>query len=326
MSDYRWTPLASEHTTAWSELCHHLAVVDGTEEFLSPEDLEEELQTPHHDPATDTWAVWDGDQLVAFGAVFVPTVVDHEGQARAYVAGGVHADHRGRGLGTRLLELAEARGLELLRQRHPGRTAYLRAGGGREGSSARELLSGRGYAAERYWNLLTRSLQEVPPVPAVEGVRLVSPGPDDEEAVREAHNLAFRDHYGSGPTTPENWHSSWTSRSARKDVSTIAVADGSGTAGWREGEVLAYIVVGQWVDREAYVNLVGTVPHARGRGLAAAALARTLELAARSGQYDVIELDVDSASPTGATRLYERLGFTVKHQTASMRRDLGTPA
>lgn len=74
------------------------------------------------------------------------------------------------------------------------------------------------------------------------------------------------------------------------------------------------------MDRQAYVNLVGTVPHARGRGVAAAALARTLGLAARSGRYDIIELDVDSDSPTGATRLYEKVGFTLKHQTASMRR------
>jgi hypothetical protein len=54
--------------------------------------------------------------------------------------------------------------------------------------------------------------------------------------------------------------------------------------------------------------------------VAAAALARTLGLAARSGRYDIIELDVDSDSPTGATRLYEKVGFTLKHQTASMRR------
>lgn len=326
MTDYRWAPISHADLEQWAALVNHLATVDGTEEFTSPEDLAEELQVPHHDPTTDTWAVWQGEQMVGFGAAYVQPVPDHEGLARAYLAGGVHADHRGRGLGSRLLDSLEARGLELLRERHPGRTAYLRAGGGRDGASARDLLTDRGYAVERYWNLLTRSLDAPPPVPTIEGVRLVSPGDEDEVAVRDAHDLAFRDHYGSGPTTPEGWHTSWTSRAGRKDVSTIAVADGTGPAGWREGEVLGYVMVGQWVDREAYVNLVGTVPHARGRGVAAAALARTLGLAARSGRYDVMELDVDSDSPTGATRLYERLGFTVKHQTASMRRDLGTPA
>ena len=117
MTDYRWTPLSVEHTTAWSELCNHLAVVDGTEEFLSPEDLAEELQAPHHDPATDSWAVWHGEQMVGYATVFVPLLPDHEERARAYHGGGVHADHRARGLGSRLVDTAEARGLELLRER-----------------------------------------------------------------------------------------------------------------------------------------------------------------------------------------------------------------
>lgn len=326
MSDYRWTRLSVDHTQAWSELTNHLAVVDGTEEFFSPEDLAEELATPHHDPTTDTWAVWDGETMVGFGAVFVPLTRDHDDLARGYLGGGVHADHRGRGLGSQLLDRAEARALELLAARHPGAPAYLKGGGGRDGSSSRALLSGRGYAVDRYWNLLTRPLGDEPDVPGIEGVRLVSPGDEHETAVLDAHNLAFRDHYGSGPSSPEGWHERWVSRAGRRDVSTVAVADGAGADGWREGEVLAYVMVGQWVDRQAYVNLVGTVPHARGRGLAAAALARTLGLASRTGRYDVIELDVDSDSPTGATRLYERLGFTHKHQTASMRRDVELPA
>lgn len=322
MTDYRWTPLSPEHVAAWSELANHLAVVDGTEEFFEPEDLAEDLDAPDHDPEKDTWAVWDGDQMVGFGQVFVPVRPDHEGRARVNHGGGVHADHRGRGLGSALLDRVEARGLELLGERHPGVTAYLQAGGGLEGSSSRALLGERGYSVARYWNLLTRAVGDEPPVPAIEGVRLVSPQAEDEEGVRVAHEVAFRDHYGSAPTSPEGWHQHWTSRAGRMDVSTIAVADGTGPDGWREGEVLAYVLVGQWVDRQAYVNLVGTVPQARGRGIAAAALARTLGLAARSGRYDVIELDVDSESPTGATRLYERVGFTHKHQTASMRRML----
>lgn len=323
MSTYRWTTLSAEHAPAWSELCNHLAVVDGTEEFYSAEDLAEELRAPHHDPEKDTWAVWDGAQMVGYGSVFVPMTLSHEGMARGGHEGGVHADHRGKGLGSALLDRAEARLLELLEERHPGVAAYLQGGGGREGSSARALLADRGYAEDRYWNLLTRRLVDEPEVPEVEGVRLITPADEHEEGVLHAHDLAFRDHYGSGPMTPEGWHDYWGSRSARREVSTIAVADGSGD-GWTEGEVLAYVLVGQWVDREAYVNLVGTVPHARGRGIAAAALARTLVLASRSGDYDVIELDVDSDSPTGATRLYERVGFTHKHQTASMRRVLPT--
>lgn len=68
------------------------------------------------------------------------------------------------------------------------------------------------------------------------------------------------------------------------------------------------------------MNLVGTVPQARGRGLGSAVLGGTIAASAESGQYTTIELDVDTESLTGATRLYERLGFTVKHTTAAMQR------
>ena len=64
----------------------------------------------------------------------------------------------------------------------------------------------------------------------------------------------------------------------------------------------------------------GGIEGAHGR----AALLRTISLATGSGDYDVIELGVDSASPTGATRLYEQVGFTHKLQSTSMQRDLGT--
>lgn len=49
-------------------------------------------------------------------------------------------------------------------------------------------------------------------------------------------------------------------------------------------------------------------------------LAHTIEAAAASGDYDVMELDVDSDSLTGATRLYEGLGFTIKHTSDLMRK------
>lgn len=330
MTDYRWGPLGTDDVAAWSTLVNHLAVVDGTEEFESPEDLAEGFRMPGRDMARDSWAVWDGDDLVAYGVVSVPRSLDHEGRSRAYLGGGVHADHRRRGLGTRLMDLMEERAEALLVERHPGTEAYHGAGGGLEGSSVRELLAGRGYDVVRWFDLLARPLGDEPDVPRLDGVELVSPGPAHEEAVLATHNAAFRDHWGSGEVAADAWHEHWTSRAFRPDVSSIAVARGgaagpagdSEAAGAGELEVLAYVLVGQWVEKEAYVNLVGTAPQARGRGLAAACLARTIGLASRAG-YAVIELDVDSDSPTGATRLYERLGFARKHQTAALRRGLG---
>lgn len=314
-SAYRWGTLTVQDVDAWSRLVNQVAEVDGTEEFYEPEDLAEELTGHGVDPSRDTWAVWAGEDLVAWAAVGCPTTPDHEGHGRAHVEGGVRVDHRGRGLGRALMDVAEPRAAALVAQRHPGRAGHLSVGAGRDGSSAQAMLRRRGYADVRWFDLLARPLTDVPRPPVVaRGVRLLDPEAQHEQAVREAHNAAFRDHWGSGPVAPEAWHERWVARSARPALSTLALDE--------DGRVLSYVLVGEWVERHAYVNLVGTVPEARGRGLAAACLTRTVRETAQAGAYDVIELDVDSDSPTGATRLYERVGFTRKLQTVAMRRAL----
>lgn len=314
--DLTWDRLRTEHLPVWAELVNHLAQVDGTGEFYSAEDLAESLAATGHTPETDTWSVWAGDRLVGFGRVLIARSLDEDGRVRAHLEGGVHARHRGRGIGTALMDRLEARAAELGAQRHPGREVYCRASGGLEGADVRRLLTGRGYRIVRYFSQMTRPLPGDPlDLPRVEAT-LREPVLADEAELLAVHNAAFADHWGAVPQTPEGWHDHW-SRSTRWPVSTLAVDDA--------GAILSYCLVGQWVDREAYVVLVGTAPHARGRGLAAACLGRTIGLCAGGGDYDVIELDVDSDSPTGATRLYERLGFTVAHTSAAMSRDLPGP-
>lgn len=311
---YRWAPLTEADLPAWADLVDHLARVDGTEEFYQEEDLREELAFTGFDPATDSVAVWDGDVMVGFATVQVPPTPDNEGNGRGYLGGGVRQSHRGQGLGRALMDRMEPRAVALVDARHPEGPAYLRTSGGLEGSSASAMLARRGYRVVRYYNELARGLDGPVEVPSPADVDLVCPRPDHEEAVRLAHNDAFRDHWGSGPQSTETWHDHWTGRSSRGEVSTIAVAP--------DGRVVAYVLCSEWVPRELYVNLVGTVREARGRGLARAALLRTIDLAARSGAYDTIELGVDSANPSGATRLYEDVGFALKFQVLAMQRDL----
>lgn len=314
---YRWDSLTAEDAHAWAELTNHLAEVDGTEEFYSAEDRAEELADEHTDLQKDTVAVWEGEQLVAFGTVWVRLTVNQEGYVDIGLDGGVHAAHRQRGIGTELMKRLERRAAESVAATHPGTPYYFSTGGGLEGSSARTFHLGRGYEVVRYFNLMGRPLNADETADQIlgrqspEDVEIRAPRREDETAVFNAHSAAFVDHWGYAPPVPSVWHERWTSRSNRHESSRIAVDPA--------GEVLAYSLCAQWVDRELYVNLVGTVPQARGRGLGSAVLAHSIVAAAGSGDYDVIELDVDSASLTGATRLYERIGFTVKHTSALVR-------
>lgn len=304
-----WSHLQTDDVTAWAELTNLLARVDQTDEFYDAADLAEELTEHGVTPARDTWALWEADQLVGYGQVRFRE--SHDGEATVHLGGGVHPDFRRRGLGTQLMDRMEARGAELARERLPGAPATWAAPGGIEGASVRPLLEGRGYAIVRYWNEMRRPVTPEPVVVPEVDALLVSPSPEHQEATRLAHNAAFRDHWGSGPKSAEAWNDTWTARSNRMPISTLALDP--------QGRVLAYVLVGQWVPEEAYIGLVGTIPAARGRGLAHAALLRTVSLAQG---YDRVALDVDSASPTGATRLYEKAGFTLAKVTCSYHRQV----
>lgn len=316
MTEYRWDHLHPTDVEAWAELTDVLARADGTEESYSAEDLAEELVETGFDARSDSVAVRDGDRLVGYGQLRVSMLPDPQGRIRCSLGGGVHPDHRGRGLGRELMDRLEHRAVELAAERHPGRPSYWRASGGvRDTASVRRLLEHRGYTVVRWFNEMTRPLPGEPLAAAVpDGVRLLRGDEADVEAVREAHNLAFRDHWGSAPQTAGSWQDFWGSRTARHQLSTVAV-DG-------DGAVLGYVLCSQWVDRELYVGLVGTVPAARGRGVARAALAGTIRRAGAAGEHDVVELGVDSASPTGATRLYDALGFTTARVSAAYQREL----
>ena len=315
---YRWSSITAEDVVPWAELTNHLAVVDGTEEFYEAADRLEELQDEHTDPQLDTVAVWQDQQMVAFGTVWVRPSPDAEGRISVALDGGVHAQHRRRGIGSALMQRLEARGREAVALKHPQAAFHFGTGGGLTGSSARTFHLNRGYGVARHFHLMGRPLHPAEtadqilgrPLPADVVIR--TPEAQDEQAVLEAHRAAFADHWGSAPPTASVWHEGWVSRSNRHQVSRIAVD--------QTGAVLAYALCGQWVEHELYVNLLGTVPSARGRGVGSAVLAGTMEAAATSGDYRVIELDVDSDSLTGATRLYERIGFTIKHTSALMRK------
>lgn len=314
-NQYKWSSITTDDLEAWSALINHLAEVDGTEEFYSAEDLAEALASASLEPTRDTWAVWGDDRMIGFGQLGTAANPDNDGLIRASLDGGVHADYRGLGIGRQLMELLESRAREAVAERHPGKGFFFAADGGREGSSASAMLSRRGFEAARYFTHMERSLDDdqdanqLATRAAPDGVVFRSLEAADEAAVLAAHSAAFRDHWGSSPPSKEQWHEWCTGNRARPADSVIAVDE--------TGEVLAYSLCNEWEDGELYFELIGTVPHARGRGLGTAVLTRALAHAL--GRYHRAELMVDAESPTGATRLYERIGFTAKFTTVAMR-------
>ena len=128
-----------------------------------------------------------------------------------------------------------------------------------------------------------------------------------DEPARAAHNDAFRDHWGSEPVGVERWrHLGADAPGFLAGCSSIAVTP--------SGEVVGYVLCSappgmQREHRTAWMGTVGVRRDRRGRGVGAALLTRSIA-AMRAEGFERVGLDVDADNPTGAVRVYERLGFT----------------
>jgi mycothiol synthase len=314
-------PLTLEDAGALTALLARVDAAEQREEPATEATIREWLATPGLDLATDSLAVREGERLLAFSIVDVSTSRDRDGRIRCQLTGTVDPEHRGQGIGSALLARAEEQAAHLASVRHPGAPAVFRVSGGRDPSAAvadqprwggadvRPLLDRRGYRRARSWLCMTRDLPGPALAPAaVTDAQLLSPSPAHSEPARLAHVAAFADHWGSAPITPERWRAWTTSSTSRPALSTLAVAP--------DGTVLAYALADEDKPGVLHIALVGTRPEARGRGLGRAVLTRTLRLGAEQG-FRAAELEVDAESLTGATRLYDALGFTRAHVAAT---------
>jgi mycothiol synthase len=123
--------------------------------------------------------------------------------------------------------------------------------------------------------------------------------PADSSAVFDALEECFRDHWASEPY-PREVHDDEMAR-ADPDVTPVAV----------DGDEIVGVCVSRVLEDAAWVDVLGVRAPWRRRGVARALLLRSFHgLAARGAPHVV--LNVDSESPTGATRLYESVGMRVR--------------
>src|SRR5690606_36465105 len=118
---------------------------------------------------------------------------------------------------------------------------------------------------------------------------LATPSSADREAMRAARNDAFRDHWGSQPTTEEAWESFLGQSTIRWDLSAIA-RDGDRVVGM----VLSLVNPGDFALQGyegGYIPHVGVVRDWRRRGVAPALLAEVLRRHRAAG-YTRVGLDV----------------------------------
>jgi mycothiol synthase len=280
--------------------------VDHPTYTIPREEIADSFRLPHIDHARDTILAFDaaGSLVAVSSAILHPS---RDVAAKVHFDGAVHPDHRRRGIGTVALRWAYDRALQQLASvdaEVPGQIALYTQEHNTDAATLAERL---GLSTERWFTTMVRDLDApLAPRPAPEGAALVPYTPDRALDALAARNDAFRDHWGSLPSVEESWRTFVDGPFLRHDLSTLLVEDGRIVA-----FCLASVNEDDWEALGAshtYIDLIGVVRDRRGRGYAPTVIARTLE-AARAAGLEKAVLDVDTASPTGAHGLYERLGF-----------------
>ncbi|GAA1688176.1 GNAT family N-acetyltransferase [Kribbella yunnanensis] len=304
---------------AWADLLAAREAFDQDGENYDASDLLEELEDPQLDAERATVGLWSGDQMIGYAKIHpARTVVDVD---RVSVEGTVHPEWRRRGLGGALMRWTIHAAGEQHAATFPDSPGEVRASAKNTHEGSIAMLRGLGFEEARYFFDMKAPLDG--PLQSFEtpdGLQLVHYDPSFDEALRVAHNEAFRDHWGSVPRDPESWKTHVTGSRAFRPKLSYVVLDGDTVAAYALGYEWAADTAVTGI-REVYVGQVGTRRAYRGRGLARAALATVLAEGARAG-YQRASLGVDADNPTGALGLYESLGFVVHSKWITFRRAL----
>jgi mycothiol synthase len=252
------------------------------------------------DLPTGTWLIFDGERLVAVGTLFV------RGEAPNFI-GAVDPDELGRGLGSALLDLAEARTREAGLRR-------LRVDAYTEDTRATSLLTSRGHRDVRHFFVMRIDVGSAPPSPEwPPDLRGETFREEDARAVHATFQEAFANEWGSVPLDFDEW------RRLRIEVEEFdpglwfVARDGDEVVGAARCE---YFLGGGWVSS------LGVRANWRRRGLGLALLREAFGEFHRRGER-IVRLGVDTQNRTGATRLYERAGMRVELEDAVYEKALG---
>jgi mycothiol synthase len=287
-----------------------LLVAYDTAEFGEPDTTEQELREwwRELDPAMDAWVVVAPvGELAGFG------MVSHRHHVRIDADGYVHPAHVGRGVGTTLIRRMEARAREHVPLAPAAARVVLNNGTNGRNPTARALLEREGYEPIRHFWKMAIDFDGPPPAPAWPDGIAVRPvaTASDERAVYEAIDESFRDHWGYLPITFEEWAERVKGVAHDPSLWFLAVA----------GDQVAGAAVCRDRDEDGWVRSLGVRRPWRRRGLGLALLRHAFGEFYRRGRRTV-ELGVDAANETGATRLYERAGMRVVNQYAVYEKEL----
>lgn len=303
-----WRPLQLRDATALHALIQAIDSVDRATERHSHAEVVEMLTGSGKDLARDSLGGFDETGAMRAYAL-VEVRPDDARVVRAQLRGGVDPFWRGRGIGRAILAWMEGRGRQKLAESGKDLPARLAVMVEEKARDHRRLYAAAGFSPIRWYTTMRRDLSApLPEVQTPPGIVIEPWREEVDDAVRQAHNEAFADHWGSEPQSPD----SWTEHQAHfaPEWSLVAIDEAG------EGrEVAGYLLSARYEhDWPAlgyscgYTDVLGVRRPWRSNGLAALLLVRAMAGYRESGM-DYACLRVDTANPSGAVGLYERLGY-----------------
>ena len=280
--------------------------VDGVAEMLLADDLadtgesdldadlvRDQWSAPGVELSADAWVITDQNGTIVAHANVAP---DGDGKVKSW--GMVHPEHHGLGIGSALLDRIEARAAERF---EPASGALFTAVTDTDAAGA-ALVGSRGFERVRSYRHLQIDLDGSRPDAGEPRPGIEIRGIEPERDLVRVHAIfvdAFREEWGYRPIPFEEWLGLEVETPSYDSDLWLLATDGDEAVGAVSGVV--------WGDR-GWVGELGVRKPWRGRGIASTLLRRAFAMFASRGLPRVM-LNVDSANPTGALRLYERLGM-----------------
>jgi mycothiol synthase len=310
-------PSLSLRAVRWSDLegvaqlIYDACAADGdTTVAITPDELRHEWQTPEFELERDAFLVETLDgRIVGF-----EEFSNEHAHAILHTDGYVHPNFKGRSIGTTLLRAVEKRARAELAHAEPDVRVSLRSMIDNRDPDSHDLHRNEGYQPLRYhWRM--EIVLDGPPSeprfpPGIE-LRPFVKGEHDVP-VWQAQNEAWRDHWGSHDETFEEWQYS-KFNDPEFDPSLWVIA-------W-DGQEVAGFSLNRYRMGIGWIRTLGVRRPWRKRGLGEAMLLHSFGEFYKRGTT-TIGLGVDAQNPTGATRLYQKVGMYAASEYVTYEKEL----
>lgn len=290
---------------------------DGTKEGTSIEETRELISSPDFHPEKNIFVVEAEGRVVGYATL---RMFKGEAESSFRTWYQVHPRQRGRGIEEQLLTRLYARAEERLANCNSPIVDFFSHANliDRERIAILERFGLR--EARRFWQMVRVSLDDLP-APVLP--RDITARPyrikEDDEGVNDAINAAFRDHWGHTDDPLEQWRHFVASPMFQPELTIVAE-----NAHSREIAGVCIILVNDEENarlgvKRGWIEILGVLRPYRNHGLGTALIIAGMHNLQQAGMQQAA-LGADSENLTGATRLYERAGFTIAKTRVAYRK------